>query len=370
MTCLVKPNLQKLIDGAYAAALDDNLWRDWSEEMTCEFRAQGVMFWVVDSAKGEIRRSHINFRHGDLSRTLEEYGSEFGRKDFRLRKVAASSTSEIFSDQDIDLQKATDRDFIRWQLDRVKTCHYLAATVALPGELKAGVSVHRTPDAGAFSKADRKHLEAMFGQFSQAVRLGMHHHELMQAAWWDGLQSECSDAVFLLDERGQVVRFSRQGDQLMQNDAVSIQCGSLICRNFNDSSRLRTIIARALDKENALAGATTLNSATGSAPYRVVVTPLSRQKRYLAPFEAAAIVRVINPMEPSPVSLKAVQDLYGLTGAEARLAAALVEGHSLASAAAQFGVAVGTVRTQLKSTFLKVGVNRQQELVLRLSRCR
>jgi DNA-binding CsgD family transcriptional regulator len=328
------------------------------------------MFWVVDSARGEIRRSHVNFRQGDLRRTLDEYQSEFMEKDFRLRKVAGSRKSEIFSDTDIELQKARDRDFVRWQLDRVKTCHYLAATVALPGRLKAGVSVHRTPDAGAFSKAERKHIEAMFGQFSQAVQLGMHHHELLQAAWWEGLQTQCSDAVFLLDERGRVIRHSGQAEPLMRLGHISIQADKLICREFGDSTRLRTIISRALDPEGALSGGMTIGRPDGLPPYRVVVAPLSRQRRYLAPFESAAIVRVIDTAEVSRVSTTAIQEMYGLTLAEVRLAAALVEGHSLASAAATFGVTIGTVRAQLKSVFEKTGVNRQQELVLRLSCCR
>jgi DNA-binding CsgD family transcriptional regulator len=54
--------------------------------------------------------------------------------------------------------------------------------------------------------------------------------------------------------------------------------------------------------------------------------------------------------------------VYGLTEAEARLASALSAGHSIESAAANLGVQVTTARSQLKSVFRKVGVNRQQDL--------
>ena len=54
---------------------------------------------------------------------------------------------------------------------------------------------------------------------------------------------------------------------------------------------------------------------------------------------------------------------FGLTPAEERLAAKLVDGLSLKEAAAELGIAHATVRNQLRSIFARVGVNRQPELV-------
>ncbi|HLZ76933.1 helix-turn-helix transcriptional regulator [Phenylobacterium sp.] len=53
---------------------------------------------------------------------------------------------------------------------------------------------------------------------------------------------------------------------------------------------------------------------------------------------------------------------FGLTITEARLAMYLGEGGSVAGYAEVFGVAVSTVRSQLKSVFAKTGVNRQGAL--------
>lgn len=54
---------------------------------------------------------------------------------------------------------------------------------------------------------------------------------------------------------------------------------------------------------------------------------------------------------------------YGLTPAEAKLAALLVSDRSLEQAAAELGVKVGTVRTRLKTVFAKTRTNRQASLV-------
>ncbi|MBS7743537.1 helix-turn-helix transcriptional regulator [Chelatococcus sp. HY11] len=54
---------------------------------------------------------------------------------------------------------------------------------------------------------------------------------------------------------------------------------------------------------------------------------------------------------------------YRLTAAEQRLVSALLDGRSLSEAAEQFGITRETVRTHLRSIFLKTGTHRQVELV-------
>ncbi|MCP6151313.1 hypothetical protein NL425_26555, partial [Klebsiella pneumoniae] len=57
---------------------------------------------------------------------------------------------------------------------------------------------------------------------------------------------------------------------------------------------------------------------------------------------------------------------FSLTPAEAALAAALAVGASLADFAEQRGVAMSTVRSQLKALYEKTDTRRQGELVARL----
>lgn len=59
----------------------------------------------------------------------------------------------------------------------------------------------------------------------------------------------------------------------------------------------------------------------------------------------------------------ALRQLYGLTRAEAELAAALATGQSLAEVARARGATIHTVRTQLKAVMQKLGTNRQAEIV-------
>jgi DNA-binding CsgD family transcriptional regulator len=61
-----------------------------------------------------------------------------------------------------------------------------------------------------------------------------------------------------------------------------------------------------------------------------------------------------------------LEDRFHLTHSEARLVLHLVEGISLKSSAETLGVTYETVRSYLKSAFLKTGTHRQAELVLKV----
>ncbi len=62
-----------------------------------------------------------------------------------------------------------------------------------------------------------------------------------------------------------------------------------------------------------------------------------------------------------------LQQIFGLTPAEARLARLILEGRSPGDAAIQLQLSVSTIRTQLSAVLKKTGAQRQSDLVRRLS---
>jgi DNA-binding CsgD family transcriptional regulator len=78
--------------------------------------------------------------------------------------------------------------------------------------------------------------------------------------------------------------------------------------------------------------------------------------------ERTAVV-ITSCAEPAGFSQDWLRERYQLTPAEARLAALLAADSSLEEAAEELGLAVGTVRTRLKSIFSKTDTHRQASLV-------
>jgi DNA-binding CsgD family transcriptional regulator len=79
-----------------------------------------------------------------------------------------------------------------------------------------------------------------------------------------------------------------------------------------------------------------------------------------------ALVLASAPEMEAGFGEQGLRAVYDLTPAEARLAAALCAGQSLADHAESAGVSLNTVKYHLKSVFGKTGETRQPDLVRRL----
>lgn len=98
-------------------------------------------------------------------------------------------------------------------------------------------------------------------------------------------------------------------------------------------------------------------------PITVLVRPGPPFAPLTAPLIRTAIVVLRDPARRDFVQPAALERLFHLTPAEARLASVLANGVSVEDAAAQLGVTRNTVRTQLQAVFAKTRTNRQGDLI-------
>jgi DNA-binding CsgD family transcriptional regulator len=104
-----------------------------------------------------------------------------------------------------------------------------------------------------------------------------------------------------------------------------------------------------------------------SAPLVLRLLPVPGAAR--SPFLGARALITFTAVEPSagpnPILLART---FGLTPAEARLAAMIAAGRNLERAAKELGISIVTVRNQLQAIFAKTDTHRQGELIALLSR--
>lgn len=98
-------------------------------------------------------------------------------------------------------------------------------------------------------------------------------------------------------------------------------------------------------------------------PITVLVRPGPPFAPLTAPLIRTAIVVLRDPARRDFVQPAALERLFHLTPAEARLASLLANGVSVEDAAVQLGVTRNTVRTQLQAVFAKTRTNRQGVLI-------
>ncbi|WP_433754390.1 helix-turn-helix transcriptional regulator [Nocardia sp. CA-135398] len=102
---------------------------------------------------------------------------------------------------------------------------------------------------------------------------------------------------------------------------------------------------------------------SGRSSYALLVLPLDPEVGCPEECPSAALVVIVDPDHEIPGGPKALRQLYGLTGAETRVAAAALRGEGLRSIAEELAVSANTVRTHLQHVFEKTGTHRQAELV-------
>lgn len=146
------------------------------------------------------------------------------------------------------------------------------------------------------------------------------------------------------------------------------RCGHLESLDSRSAVGLRAIINSALREcEPSVGGRALIPRLSGGSSYALLVLRLDPRVGRRDERTAAALVVIVDPDREISGGPKALRPLYGLTGAEARVAMAALRGEGLRSIAEELAVSVNTVRTHLQRAFEKTGTHRQAELVRMLT---
>ena len=175
-----------------------------------------------------------------------------------------------------------------------------------------------------------------------------------------------SSAVFIVDSEARIFYASRLGEQIVAKGSVLHGVrGRLGAANPYSAQLFAAVIKQAStnDWERRRAGSLVLQPKGQGPPLTVTVAPLRLAAASVFTHGPAVLVCLGEQNSGVTSPELALSALYGLTTAESRLAVALAEGVSLHQASLRFSTSINTVRTQLRSIFAKVGVNRQAELM-------
>ncbi|HEY1708515.1 MAG TPA: helix-turn-helix transcriptional regulator [Rhizomicrobium sp.] len=171
--------------------------------------------------------------------------------------------------------------------------------------------------------------------------------------------------LFLVDDRGMVQHINRTGENIMRaTKALRISAGKLATSDFASTKILRGLVAAA---SCGVAGEMAVSAPGRRLPVSLTVTPIPANRFGLIS-GCTALVCVTDLEAGIVLPEKQLRTLFGLTPAETRLAAALLDGATTAEAAERFGVSINTVHVQLARIFDKTGTKRQTELMRLLMR--
>ncbi len=213
-----------------------------------------------------------------------------------------------------------------------------------------------------FDADDRLRLATLLPHVRQALRLAerLADHERLR-----GLVEEVGDrlgkGLALLDASGRVVLSNAWFDRLCDtHDGLAVNRGVLTTARPGLAALSQLVEATA---RGGPGGALDIPRPSGLPPYTLVVTPVSRPAGPAGADEARVSVIVTDPALAHGPSEAVLQHRFGLTRAESRMVARLVDGATVVDTACELGISLNTARTHLKRAMAKAGVSRQAELV-------
>lgn len=239
--------------------------------------------------------------------------------------------------------------------------HMVASSFLCGADLRVVLAVFRSRRQGGFGDNEAPGLTLMLPHVQDALRLQSafeHRGGQIVAGALDGL----GEALLLVTGDGRIIEASSAGEEALRlGRFVQSRGGRLTAATEHSDDDLGCAIQRAAEARGLerRSSGVVLRDADGGVQIADVAP---------APAPAYALgsgPRVIVKLQPRPrpEAKSLLRRAYGLTEAEAVIALALTDLQSLNEIAETRRVSTMTIRNQLRSIFLKVGVGSQAALV-------
>jgi DNA-binding CsgD family transcriptional regulator len=254
----------------------------------------------------------------------------------------------------------------RWDLPYI-----CLTTLEREEDMLIGLAVVRSQREGHISNEQRAVFTSMAPHVRAAVRMQM-ALENEGAALLTGAMEAMSTPAFVCDRTGRVQAMTPSAEAMVASGRnLQLQSGRLAAVLAADSASLRDAIDLAVGEAANLS--TRLPRTVivrpgerGASP--LVLDVIALPARALEFRFAPGVLIVVHGTRGADTRRRTVlKTYYGLTAAETEVALQLAQGSATEVIAAMRGVAVDTVRAQIKSILAKFGLGRQIELVARLN---
>jgi DNA-binding CsgD family transcriptional regulator len=381
-----------VVGGIYEAALEPAQWPHALGRVASHLDATSAAAIVIDIEQDEVGFAAVA---GMDPRALQDYTDYYVGVDPWNAYLGAHPSGRPYLSQAVMDDGAFERtEFCRDFLRRYEMFHAMGGfAVRAPsprgfgaaGGLVFLVGVQRPKARGGFSAEELRCMSLLFPHLERAARI---HRRLTQAGGLaDGLTAALDRmplAAILCDRTARALWLNRPAEEMARRgDGLRLVQGRVEAAAGNGvSAELRRLIAGAaadglhVRRCGAAGGRFEIEEAGGLLPLprpwplrplAAIVTPLpvaaSPIDIALDATRPAALLLINDPDRAVQLPTDRLAKAFGLTGAEAKLAAALATGTSLSAYAETAQITIGTARWYLKQALAKTGAHRQSELV-------
>lgn len=339
----------------------------------------------LGSSKGLLFTPFLAPQHGGLlfpagidEAALQLWGSSYIEHDIWAQAAQARGqlrVGDVLVDDDIVpraefLASRFYREFLSAiGIGRVCTCVVFEGTPGLPA---TSISIFRDAHELAFDRADAQWLKLVATHISRGLGL-MQRLDTARLQYTSLLAAldRLDFGVMLLNKSMQVLHLNHAARRVVsRRDGISISANrqlesDAVAKRSQSLAQWLTAFRDTPETEQAhfLEGCRIARN-DGKGHYAIQCAALPEADAWIAQDEAVRyVVFIIDPAALQLPSADRLIALYGMTGAQAKVALAFSSGGTYKQVAARLRVSEETVRSHVKEIYPKTRVNRQADLV-------
>jgi DNA-binding CsgD family transcriptional regulator/PAS domain-containing protein len=345
------------------AALDPALWRSVMREIAHAVGATGAAL-----LQNDVRTPDVPWTD-EVEEVFQKYFSEgWHLRDIRARgaPLLASGQKQFITDQDVVTRDEMEHGAYYAELLYPYGFKWFAAIGFRAGDADWALSIHRTAAQGPFEGQETR----LFGQLAQRLTEAATLSTTVGLAVISGLANaleQVHQPALVLDRFGVVLDSNAAAERIF-DDNLRIVNRRLVVRDAHARNDIAALIDRLRATPDGKGFPTTTTVVRREPKTAVMIRAMPVPLAARAPFLGARVLLTLSELGVKPGPEPSVMmRVFGLTTAEAKLAALVATGVAPGDAADRLGISRETARNQLKAVFAKTETHRQSELVALIS---
>lgn len=353
----------RLIKKIYDAALDDKIWPELLEDISAEIGAVAGFYAGMDTRR---KNGSYWYAHRHDPKVQSIYHEHFLAIDPTLAHVIQKPGIAFSCSDYINEEVVCSNPFYTDFLIPNGIRYVLSGVVSVSGSSVSFFGFQRTPLHPPFGEKEIKVLQRLIPHFKKADEVATKISEISESkrlamAFLDRLDY----GVVFVDQAGNIRLTNERAERWLQfGEAITAQFGRIQMKSSRDDRVLDQLIKAATMPDHTQGGAFITTEDAGDVKAKIVVLPIGRyEQKHLDDCEAKAVIVIADSEQQRIMAPQVLQNSYGLTVAETKVAIGLVSGNSQDELCEKLFVSLSTIKTHTQRIFQKTGVNRQADLV-------
>jgi DNA-binding CsgD family transcriptional regulator len=354
---------ETVVGSFYEAAIHTSLWPAALDELARAVGAEGASMVErrLDSTPAVVHSDGVaDAMHTFMRENWSVQNYRFERGIEVARRNGVVTEGMIVSPRELDREPMQtgflQRFGLRW---------FAGLAVVSQPDADILMSIERRATSEPYSRTEVSLLKRALPHIKRAGQLALASSSSVAGGILRGLDQFGRPAM-LLDSVGKVIQVNARAERLLGN-GVEIVGDYLVATSPDADPAFQRLLKSAIRIWQADVSEPVALPRFSQRPLIAHVAPIVKSADEVFQ-RAKAMVMFVDPDQIKQTPALLLQQAFGLTPAEARIALSIAKGNELRRAADASGIAFETGRVHLKAIFAKTQTHRQVELALLINR--